>query len=174
MESLEEHVLKYCAELRSISWFSNLGGGFRVPETMVGKILLVSTLADASIHVISDSTNKFLTRSSNALIQEADKFDLLSMTSKQLWKVQREYEGYLDKYLDPVKAEIDYSRFDEVLAAKFRDQTEWIIIGACFARRYLATASAARFYDGMISILSQGNCIAGWEGQYPEGALVVY
>ena len=174
MGNLEEHVLEYCKELSSIKWFSNLGGGFRLPDMMVGGTQLASSMAEASLHVISTPTSNFLVRSRNLLSQEATKFDLASMTSKQRWIVQREYEGYLDTHLDPVMAAIDYSEFDEVFASKFKDLAQWIIVRTCFARRYLGISSAARFYDGMLYVFSQGNCVAGWEGDYSEGSLIVY
>jgi hypothetical protein len=149
-------------KLEGAEWFRNVG----VRDTEVAIVL--SSWKEAIEHCSSIEWENLLIEASNQyrarLIERSkERFSQWSNIVKDLKKTT---VPFVQRKIEKVVQEHD-------LPKRFEDMVQWDILGVCLEAEY-ADVYPPGFYADQAHWYVRGHFPCGWEGQFPQGKLIIY
>ncbi|WP_409310354.1 hypothetical protein [Pectobacterium sp. B1J-3] len=148
--------------LIKINWFSHVGDQFFVPNVKVansfGEAMLFLSSPDWENVTLEESNDMsgYLSIKYPSALQE---WNSLAIDAKTFWRDE------LSKRIP------DLDGFDNVLLLQC---IEWDIIHYLIEDAYKDKIKKSLFFDSLICIYESGHIPCGWDGNWPNGNLVVY
>jgi hypothetical protein len=171
----KREVLDLIAQYEQCGWFSRVGQ-FNVPMADIGiPWKQISSWEEATSVMEKKSTDDFLVDTRNELFREKTKrrdgVDEMGYLSTQFneWVA-----GYSTVTRQIAEAAASIAPNQGVVRGQLETLTRSIVIMSLVLCQYNDVVQAHREYEIMSRLLLSGRCVAGWEGDYPVGHLVVY
>lgn len=156
------------AKIGSINWFVNCGQPFALDLTMEAK--QVRTWNQALKSCKSPAWDNAVLEAQNQLT--------LWLHLHQREKYQRWNETVDDhkkKVVNPLTEEkIVPFQIQNSLDIVFVHSVQWNILGALMENSYMKCGHSAFFFLELLMVFEVGHFPCGWEGDWPQGKLVVY
>lgn len=153
--------------IRNIKWFENCG--MNSEYSIKFSIVVAGTWKEASEYYSDPQWEDTTLEARNQLTE------LLSTGYKNEYSkwnsLSKEAKLFMDDEVMPLLHEIkEKKNLDQI----FIDCVQWDILGSIMEDAYQNCSCRATFFSQLLSIYEGGHFPCGWEGEWPDGKLVVF
>ena len=151
-----------CDGLNKIEWFSSLGEQYALPN-----VKLAVSLNDAHEYLSSPEWENVTLEESNNISEYLSVKH--SMISQEWNKLAKEAKVFLKNELINKIPQLDC--FDNKLLLQC---VEWDVVHYLIEDAYKDKLKKPLFFNSLMSVYESGHIPCGWDGEWPEGTLVIY
>lgn len=151
-----------CDRLNKIKWFSSIGERYAMPNVKL------AASSDAANEYLSSSEweNVTLEESNNISGYLSAKHSIIFQEWNKLAKEAKEFLKY-----ELIKSIPQLNCFDNKLLLQC---LEWDVVHYLIEDTYKDKLKKPLFFNSLMIIYESGHIPCGWDGEWPEGNLVIY
>lgn len=168
-------VINFLEELRGVAWFHAIGQPLAIGPPQGLEVSRVGSWERALRVIRSRQTDEFLTRSRNYLYRERDARVRGTKPQKIL---VNEFNNWISSTRPCIRsiaeAASGSATVPPCVSDDYPDVLVWLIGMACVVYQFDEYIKENRLYCYISDLLKAGHCVCGWDGEYPDGSLVVY